>query len=43
MDMVAEKLGYVPDNSGSKQCLALDTLERQALLQVANEWAREGT
>ena len=43
MDMVAEKLGYFPDNSGSKQCLALDTLERQAQLQVANEWAREGT
>ena len=43
MDMVVEKLGYCPDNSGSKECLAWDTLERQALLQVENEWAREGT
>ena len=43
MNMVAEKLGYFLDNSGSKECLAWDTLERQALFQVENEWAKEGT
>jgi hypothetical protein len=43
MNMVAEKLGYFLDNSGSKECLAWDTLERQALLQVENEWAKEET
>lgn len=43
MDKVAERMGYHPDNSGSKASLAWDILEKVAYHLVENGQAKEET